>query len=542
MVKPEIIGLLAVAILFLLTVPFFSSQPLMINSGGSGSDSNQVKVSANDTVADYLFSKLQAGSGITLSIQNPGGDENILITATGAGGSGSGRTYTSGTPATIEVNNDSNTISQNFDGNFTSRINALDLNNSLTYSKVNCDNNVNCTITGKITTTRNIDANNIKFTGVLSGGDFNYSLSDANGSQSCSSPMVLRSVGQTVTCANIAVPSGSGDILGTSNQIQVNNGTDQLFQGDATLSLPQDINRSSSPTFANMNLTFDLNAMDANIAVDLNVHRNINLDQNLNIDGNILFVDANSEIGSNTIPVGSVNTLNVDCRASIGAGCLIMQANRLAFEVGEGTGTGIFFASAPQSIQFRVTNSPVLIGYLAVANLGMNWLGEPRQTAPTIAASGIRTSSIYVQTFSDINRFMYYDNNTWKEIGSDLSNITIRNDIQIGGNGSFDGGLQIGSGLDTNYINAGGGSFVGVTDFNRITVSFDSNFFEDVSIDGNLFGQNMSLFSAIGTSCNTLCGSVVVDGPWACVEARLPTGTASTCSQTAAAANCICKN
>lgn len=90
--------------------------------------------------------------------------------------SGSGKTYTSGTPSTIQVDNDNNTISQNFDGNFwrmfalgepyidgnaLAVVNALDLNNSLSYAKTdtNCSFNLNCTITGTIDTNNNADFN-----------------------------------------------------------------------------------------------------------------------------------------------------------------------------------------------------------------------------------------------------------------------------------------------------------------------------------------------------------------------------------------------
>lgn len=44
-----------------------------------------VKISSNDTTADYLFNKLVAGSNITLTILNPGGNEEIEI-ASSVGG------------------------------------------------------------------------------------------------------------------------------------------------------------------------------------------------------------------------------------------------------------------------------------------------------------------------------------------------------------------------------------------------------------------------------------------------------------------------
>lgn len=44
-----------------------------------------VLVSANDTTSGKLSSKLVAGSGVTLTVQNPGANENIKIDASGAG-------------------------------------------------------------------------------------------------------------------------------------------------------------------------------------------------------------------------------------------------------------------------------------------------------------------------------------------------------------------------------------------------------------------------------------------------------------------------
>jgi hypothetical protein len=50
-------------------------------------DDEKVKVSANDTTANYLLSKLTAGSGITLTETNNGGNETITVEATGGAAS-----------------------------------------------------------------------------------------------------------------------------------------------------------------------------------------------------------------------------------------------------------------------------------------------------------------------------------------------------------------------------------------------------------------------------------------------------------------------
>jgi len=62
---------------------------VVVNAGENGLEFDTitttdelVKVSANDTTADYLFAKLAAGTGITVVETNDGGDEDVTITAT----------------------------------------------------------------------------------------------------------------------------------------------------------------------------------------------------------------------------------------------------------------------------------------------------------------------------------------------------------------------------------------------------------------------------------------------------------------------------
>lgn len=59
------------------------SDPLHVVGAG---DTYTVKVTTNDTTPDYLEGKLVAGSGITLTVGNPGGDEYITIASPDAGG------------------------------------------------------------------------------------------------------------------------------------------------------------------------------------------------------------------------------------------------------------------------------------------------------------------------------------------------------------------------------------------------------------------------------------------------------------------------
>jgi hypothetical protein len=54
------------------------------SAGGSG-DAFTVLASVADTTPDYLFGKLIAAAGVSLSITSPGGDENVQIATTGDG-------------------------------------------------------------------------------------------------------------------------------------------------------------------------------------------------------------------------------------------------------------------------------------------------------------------------------------------------------------------------------------------------------------------------------------------------------------------------
>lgn len=58
---------------------------LIVSAVIAGTYNGQLLVSAADTTYGYLFSKLTAGTGISLAITNAGGNETVEITATGTG-------------------------------------------------------------------------------------------------------------------------------------------------------------------------------------------------------------------------------------------------------------------------------------------------------------------------------------------------------------------------------------------------------------------------------------------------------------------------
>jgi hypothetical protein len=61
-------------------------QIFSFSASGGGTGDRRVKVSSDDTTPGFLSDKLAQGTNITLAVQNPGGNETILITSTASGG------------------------------------------------------------------------------------------------------------------------------------------------------------------------------------------------------------------------------------------------------------------------------------------------------------------------------------------------------------------------------------------------------------------------------------------------------------------------
>lgn len=519
---------------------------LDVNGGGGLGDTNQVKVSANDTTPDYLFSKLQAGSNITLTIQNAGGDENILISSTATGGSGTGRTYNSGTPATIQVNNDNNTISQNFDGNFASRfdanfwrmfalgepyidgnalaiINALDLNNSLSYLKI----------------------------------------------------------GQV---------DGNGSILGTTNQVSVTNGLSRLVGGDSNvvLSLPQNIDTSATPQFAGLTLspcsTFQIdsspqlrfkvdcagptvssttfipvsagitdigtasNRWDDLWITDVNATGTGDF-KILKYDGNTVLTqqDSNSfyvKLYSDATQIinGAVSNildLNGNLRPLLTNTWGLGTSNRRWGQsyinqiiTNPGTGEGAL-EIVSNTGAFCIVNSDICLDYNSNRFVGLTdmnipyWMWgmtgsayglgyqSPRTAVPQFLGGLSFNGQYYVKDFNNPGasvQMQRYRNGAWEHENAKM-NLGTPND-----------GI-----IDANWLG-------------DVNATMDWNGHGNLVVDKNIYGQLISAGNLVGVSCNTTCGSYSYAGPWVCVEADNVTGAGSTCSDVTVAHNCLCRN
>lgn len=156
---------------------------LTINATGGTSD-ELVKISANDTTAGYLNGKLVAGSGITLTENNDGGNETLTITSTGTapnlwatftadsgsttadttadtltvvGGTG---ISTSITGDNLTITNDSPNVDQNLYETFTGDTGSTTANTSTDTLNIAGGTSITTSVTGD-TVTINNDAPNV---------------------------------------------------------------------------------------------------------------------------------------------------------------------------------------------------------------------------------------------------------------------------------------------------------------------------------------------------------------------------------------------
>jgi len=477
MVKPEFIGIVAIALLFVLTYPFvFSGTTGSITN--TGSDSNQVKVSSNDTTADFLFSKLQAGPNISLTIQNPGGNENILISSTGSGGGGgSGRTYTSGTPATIQVNNDTNTISQNFDGNFNARINALDLNNSLAYAKTD----TNCSTSP--------DCNNLYFklnptaTQTISGA-FDTIFSGR----------IRAALNVPISIGNSA-PAGINDInfYGAFYQANPDIGTGALV---------------FPPQRCAFQITGTESCLDFN-----NTTRTVGMR-----DGKehpFYFWKYGSALSTK----GLYAIAPSDILYATWGATEAVDANDL-----------IWYSYGDHRFVQPMIYNPIW-------GTGSNGWGHITKILFYGTPNNFVNDANHI---GDLNHVGSIDLNGNLNLTGNIAGdgeINVAGSILGGGVLSIAGGAQFGSSVDTNYFNSSlGGFFGGDTNFNRVGVS------NNIWVDGNVYGQWFSFQAAAGTSCNTICNGWDVNiANLTCQFARTTANVATTCTTTTGARNCLCK-
>ena len=174
---------------------------------------------------------------------------------------------------------------------------------------------VTITNTG-IGTTYNIDASTVS-----GGANLNLTGSDATTDSvkfaSGTGITVTRTDANTITIANTAAPGGVTSITGTANQIIASSST-----GAVTLSTPQDIATTSSPTFANMTLTGDLAVNGGDITTTATTFNLVNATATtVNLAGAATTIGIGAATGTVTVNNTTVTMPN--------ASAVILLANRI---------------------------------------------------------------------------------------------------------------------------------------------------------------------------------------------------------------------
>lgn len=521
-----LIGFIILGLLFVISIPFISSSG---NIGSdvniSGFDSNQVMVSSNDTTAGYLNGKLVAGSNITLTENNDGGNETLTIASTASGGAVDGNGSILGTANQVNVTNglsrlfgDSNVVlslPQNIGTASTPTFAGLTMSPCTTFQmdsspqlrfKVDCATpSVSSTtflpvtsgITDIGTTTSRWD--DFFITDINATGTNDFKTLCIGGDCKTSWPV---SVSTDTNCSTSADCNNMYIQKKPLADQNINNFDLNLYNGQLVLHAGPNIATSNDNIFE----TWSQSGI-----------RTTRLDQNGNvfIDGNFTCIDANCFIGGINSTVGRrhfYNGYQYTANALAGGGNLWISANTYAFAVTGTATSGLYFdASAPRGFKFRIDGGERFIFGAGSANTdGAIW-----QIIRNSGTIGMLNGAWYFKDIGqkDMNWQPYIRRNGIENHWNAQVYLGTPKDLVFDGNWTGD-------------INAHG------------DYRFDGN----VVVDKNIYGQIITPGNIIGTSCNTTCGAISYAGPWACVEADNITGASSTCTDTTVAHNCVCRN
>lgn len=465
MTKPEIIGLAGMFLLLLLTIPFYFQAPSSVASSAAV-DTNKVAVSAADTTPGFLFPKLFAGSNITLSILNPGANELVQISAA----SGTGKTYTSGTPATIQVNNDLNTISQNFDGNLWLRVAPL----------------------FPVPDSNLLDLSWVKLTNYPTG---------------CGAFLAVQTIGDTLGC--ISVPSEAnidGNAFAAINSLDLNNSLNYLKIDSNKVKVSEN----------DTNAEYLFTKLQAGNGISLSV-QNPGADENILITASGSITDTNCSNNINCILTSKFDingpSLTLTKDPNFGSLKYGDENKGIGFPLGKDfcvfglTGfpcSGVLFNQTTiPSVQGVLFNDPSFITVISATQTnGLLWT-KPNSALPntTLIFPRMQYSSYATATYLDGNFpvFHYRDINNWAGVGTrqsafdqpflfqggDFNNLnrTIRffghvdmnQTLDVNGNANFLLDLNVGNNLDVN----------GQAHFDK-NVQIDQN----LNVDGNISTLN----------------------------------------------------
>ena len=392
------------------------------------------------------------------------GDGSCTIYSPG----GTGRTYTSGTPESIEVNNDTNQILVDFDGNF----------NELLASNLPLDYTANVTGKPYIPTESDIDNNSTQITNQII--DSLLPLPDVNISNS-------DRYKQDASCDKNSTCTFEGAI-DTNQTIDIN--------GEVYLDKNAHISENIGVGFEGTSQKTLLWTDGTNFHLDINKG---NLLINMATGQGIGFPNEGTQIGQPGAGIGSIYTA---ARYVLRLGC-----DAFAFAVDGFGDTGVQFNCTSYGINYRMFGTEVAHFGMFGVRQGIFWL-LPRATNPT-PDTNQANGSMFTKQNSD-GEFLYQD--------------------------TYNG-----------YVQAGTHQSNDAPDFNLLGGSIRQSVSVTNDVNANRFnGTPLGVFAGNGVSCTSQCNNA--DGfptgyDYSCLAGLITTtGSNAGCASSIGARSCICES
>lgn len=212
-----------------------TSNPHNVTAAQAGAAADgMLKVSSNDTTADYLFNKLTAGSGIQLTEQNNGGNENVQIGVADNYVLNTGDTMT----GQLFVDGGANVIQLRVQAHSTQSANVVEIEDSTSADRIVIDENFRLGIgTNDPQSILSVNGGPIRLT-ATAGSDSSYSTLEQGGSGQFS-VLQRRSSGDSII--NLDPDADDGSSVSTIRMFNNVNTTGAkqliLYKGNGTASI-----------------------------------------------------------------------------------------------------------------------------------------------------------------------------------------------------------------------------------------------------------------------------------------------------------------
>ena len=330
----------------------------------------------------------------------------------------------------------------------------------------------------------------VNLTGDVTGAASATLIDLANGQISISTTIEPNSVALgTDTTGNYVA-----NIFGTDNQIAI--AGSGVETASVVLSLPQDINTISSPTFANLTLTEDLAVDGGNITSTSSAFHLLNQPTNINIGLSATTVEIGSSSGTTNIN----NNLDVDKDINLDGQNITATASSINLLIAS---TKIDFATSATDLEIGAATGTTNI------NNNLDIDGDVN-----IDGGDITTSASTFHLLNQPSSINFGLSASYIEIGSSLGTTNINNNLDVDRNLNIDGTTITTSASSFNIVNTvasqvniGGAA----QDINIGSASGTTNVHNNLTVDGNTLVHGD--LTVMGTTTTVNSTTTTLDDP-----------------------------